>query len=197
MQKTIAIFEYGFDGNNIFLRPDDYEHFQHDNVVMLVFSDWSQIYRHTKIPYALFNKCVRQKSLVVVASNFFLTDAVREYGLDHQRKLIGLNKNVCFGCILQYGGQFSIASHIPNDVSEFVVLCSAHIKSISNVNFDLSGCHHLQNLCYCYISRGYNDLIYDISDDKNIVEYDKFDFKLPYGCVTYIVDDFNKVVKMS
>ncbi len=198
MQKTIVLIHYMFDGTNM-LMPF-YQKFQESSVVILDCCGFS--YGHTcmKISADEFQTCARSKSFIIFANSDIHADSL-EYVYDHQRKLIGSNKNMCFGCSIyfdpNYGNYFNMIDYIPDGVSRFVVFHHPiNGYCAPKANFDLRGLFHLRSLYHCFSGKHISDnMIFSYNDDKSVVRYNKFDFKLPYGCVTKIIDDFDKLTE--
>ncbi len=200
MQKTVSMIDYNFDGDYVLIQPPIYPFFRDSAVVGMIYHSSIPTYDRIKIPFDVFQTKVQQKSLVIF-SNFDVSIDARRNGYDHQRKLIESNKNMCFGCMtvsLKYCGRcLDMNHHVPDGISKFVVLHPTHNVYEPYVNFDLRGLVHLQHLYHCFVVRlPFGDTIYDIhNDDKSVVRYDNYDFKLPYGCTTKIIENFNEVVE--
>ncbi len=201
MQRTLVIVDYGFDRDNILVTCEGWSRFQTSSVIMMRYCGYSSTQNNKKISLNIFQLNAQHKSLVIFA-NIGLIISARKSGYDHQRKLIGTNKNMCFGCIvfssMYYDDSTDIIDHIPDDISKFIVVYMRR-ELPSDIKFDLREMIHLQELYHCFVDINTFNIYttYEInnSSDTHII-YDSFDFKLPYGCVTEIIDDFDKLISL-
>ncbi len=202
MSQTLVMIDYYIDKGAMYIKRSDYQCFQHLPVIILRYDSYRSCYPCDKISSDIFRSYTQHKLLVIFATTCATDDDMRKSVHSHQRKLIGSNKNMCFGC-LTFGYIYSrammdVAKHMPDDVSKFIIVHPEDDMYNPNINFDLRRLLHLQNLYHCFVRRNKysNNLAYDI-DNKIIDVYDKFDFKLSYGCTTKIIENFNEVVETS
>ncbi len=207
MQKTVAIINYRFDGKNVLIHWKDCSYFRDHTIIMLRYCGNSPNKNSVKISLDVFRERARQKLLVIFSNNGMTGDICKSV-YDHQRELTKSNKNMCFGCCasscVYHGDQLIMTTHIPDGVLKFVVVYPKHNMNAPNINFDLRGLFHLRNLYHCFVDRitpitnvrgVVSGDVYDINNnDGSIVKYDKFIFKLSYGCTNKVIKNFNEVV---
>ncbi len=204
MQKSIVSLNYTFHENYVYITSCVYNDLKGSNMVLLIHRDYNKITDYTylktykKISFNTILKIIKKKSLIIISGSIL-------DNYEHHRRIIETNKNVYFGYVsycIENDSTHDVKKYIPNDVSKFVLL---HMDAHPTTNFDFSDSICLQNIYHCFVnirqvelskccfSTKYQSVMrYDIDSKCN--EYGKFTFKLPYGCVIKIINDFNKLV---
>ncbi len=195
MQKSIVRIMCVFHENNLLMLPSGYVDFNKSdmvlswNYIITINTHTEYLKAHVKIPFDKLLSDIKAKSLVIIVDGI-------SFNSDQQRKLIEINKNVCFGCasrndIIDGWNKDNFRKLLPVNVSKFVIV---HVGCRPFTDFDFREFMCLQNIYKCAVTIqqcASDKIIYQLSD------YDKYDestFKLPYGCTIEILDDFNKLM---
>ncbi len=204
MQKTIVQIDYCYHENNVYISQGDYEYLKKLNMIIMHYCDYDVIKsikmfsKLEKISFATLQTHINKKLLVI----FINKNDENNFKYQHQHQLAKINKNIYFGCCAFYGNDISSGKNIFNvrkcvydGMSRFVVI---HMVYHSPLDIDLSDHICLQNVYHCVVD------IPRLKDNQcseqlhyRICDWDgryKINFKLPYGCIVEIIDDFNRLI---
>ncbi len=216
MQKSIASVDYFFHENYMYILQDCYEKFIESDMIMLCNVKCGTIpcskcvSQSNKLLFDTALTHIIKKSLVLITNGISETNC-----FEHQYEIVKANRNAYFSC-LRYRNNFrmtdinydknivdifNINCCVPRDISKCVVIHA----NLSPVNFDfreficLQNVYHfvleprmsMRSVCAVIAPSEPRTLQYHIARFRS---YDRFNFRLPYGCTVEVIDDFNKLV---